>query len=222
MYERIFLPISLPKMKEVSEILLEKNAVRISLDPPFQWTSGILSPVYCDNRLLTGFPEAREKIVLSFVQKIMSDFPETEIVAGVATGSISWAALVAEKMNLPMIFVRGKAKEHGTKKQVEGYCERGKKVLVIEDLLSTGGSSVDAANALIHEVDAKILGVLAIMSWETPALTETRKKCNFPLVSLTDFSELVPLSAEKGVIPLSAVEEILRFRENPEEWRKSC
>lgn len=207
-------------MKKIAEILLEKNAVRISIDPPFQWTSGILSPVYCDNRLLTGFPEARKTIVSAFAQKIRSDFPEAEIIAGVATGSIAWAALVAEEMNLPMIFVRGKAKEHGTKKQVEGYFEMGKKIVIIEDLLSTGGSSSDAADALVRETKSEILGILSIMSWEIPALLETRKKCKFPLVSLTDFTELIPLAAEKGIIPSTAIEQILRFRENPEGWKK--
>ena len=208
-------------MKAIAELLLKIEAVKISLDRPFTWTSGIKSPVYCDNRLITGIVNAREAVVDGFVAGIDELGWQPDVIAGVATGSISWAALVAQKMNLPMIFVRPEPKKHGTKKQVEGLVAKGSKVAIIEDLISTGGSSAKAADALDREVEAEVLGVLAIMCWGMPALAVTKKATGVDFRSLTDFGELIPLAGETGYINANEVKTIMQFQKDPARWGES-
>ena len=205
-------------MKHIAQLLLQYEAVKISLDPPFQWTSGIKSPVYCDNRLLTGIVDARDATVDAFITRMQELDWQPDVIAGVATGSISWAALVAQKMNLPMVFVRPEPKKHGTKKQVEGYITLGATVAIIEDLISTGGSSAKAATALQNEVNADVIGIMAIMCWGVPALEATKKESNVDFRSLTDFTELIPLAAETGYISDDQVETIMQFQKDPATW----
>ncbi|MBI5414380.1 orotate phosphoribosyltransferase [Candidatus Peregrinibacteria bacterium] len=207
-------------MKHIAEILLRRNAVRVSLEPPFQWTSGIISPVYCDNRLMTGYVLEREQIVKAYVQKIDEIGWKPTVIAGTATAAISWAAFVAAEMDLPMVYIRPKPKEHGAKKQIEGYLPENSKVVLVEDLFSTGGSSIASAQAIQHEGKSEILGVIAIMSWELPKCEENFHRENIPFVSLTGFSEIIPLAAERGSVSRDDVEKILEFRTNPENWWK--
>lgn len=201
----------------IAQILLEKKAVRVSLDPPFQWTSGITSPVYCDNRLMTGFVPEREIIVKKFVEKIRSKWNPTAI-AGTATAGISWAAFVAAEMGLPMVYVRPKPKDYGAKKQIEGFLAENSKVVVVEDLFSTGGSSIKSAEAIRNEGKSEVLGIIAIMSWELEIAQQNFAATNIDAVTLTGFSEIIPLAAERGDITGEEAERVLEFRKDPEKW----
>lgn len=205
-------------MKEIAEILINLNAVKVSINPPFTWTSGIKSPVYCDNRILISYPEERTKIVDAFIKRMQAMNLEPDIIAGTATAGIPWAALLAERLNLPMIFVRSQPKEHGTKKQIEGKMDSGSKVLIIEDLISTGGSSIVTAEAIENEGASEVLGVLAIMSWELPKADYNFNNKNIELFTLTGFTELISIAAEKGQISEDQIDTILKFREDPPKW----
>src|SRR6185295_17780745 len=166
------------KMTPIAELLLKHTAVRVSLDPPFEWTSGIVSPVYCDNRLMTGFTEPRQQIVSALVQKIRSSNLKPEVIAGTATAAISWAAFVAAELDLPMVYIRPEPKKHGSKKQIEGYLAVNSKVVLIEDLISTAGSSVKSAAALRDEGQSAVLGIVSIMNWELPQAEAALRAAN--------------------------------------------
>lgn len=206
-------------MPSIAHLLLDHQIVLLSPLDPFTWTSGIKSPVYCDNRLITGIPEAREQVLRAFEEKIANKNIDFDVIAGVATGSISWAAFLAERLGKPMIFVRGKVKGHGTKKQVEGFVEEGKKMLVIEDLFSTGGSSIDAAEALKREKKADVVGIMAIMSWGLPILRENFERAGIPYWSLTNGEELIETAAERGEINAEEKAAVTRFFQNPRDWQ---
>eukprot|EP01120_Amphizonella_sp_Union-15-10_P012212 TRINITY_DN5386_c0_g1_i1.p1 TRINITY_DN5386_c0_g1~~TRINITY_DN5386_c0_g1_i1.p1 ORF type:complete len:171 (+),score=23.48 TRINITY_DN5386_c0_g1_i1:89-601(+) len=152
--------------KDLASLLLKLKAAKISLKPPFTWTSGIKSPVYCDIRLLTGFVKERSQVVQHLVTAIKKRWKEPDVIAGTATAGISWAAFVAMEMQLPMVYVRPQPKGHGMKKMIEGYLEEGKNVVLVEDLFSTGESAIKSANALIQEGKCHVIGVISIMSWE--------------------------------------------------------
>lgn len=151
--------------QHIAQILIEKQAVKLNFEERFTWTSGIQSPIYCDNRLLIGHTDARKAIVDAFVNKISSMYPEVQYVAGTATAGIPWAAFVAWELNIPMVYVRSKPKSHGAGRMVEGYIEPKKNVVVIEDLISTGGSSIKSAHALKNEFNANVLGIMSIFEY---------------------------------------------------------
>lgn len=205
-------------MKEIAEILINLNAVKVSIDPPFAWTSGIKSPVYCDNRILISYPEERNKIIDAFIKIIDKNNLMPDVLAGTATAGIPWAAFLADRLNLPMVFVRSKPKEHGTRKQIEGKIDQNSKVLIVEDLVSTGGSSLLTAEAIQNEGKSEILGVFAITSWELPKADYSFNEKNIELFNLTGFTELIPIAAEKGQISEDQIDIILKFRENPQDW----
>lgn len=201
--------------KEIAESLLKIKAVTVvDENNLFTWVSGIKSPVYCDNRMTISFPEVRERIANGFVDVIKAKFPEVEIIAGTATAGIPHAAWVAQKLNLPMVYVRSSAKEHGKGKQTEGFMPEGSKVVLIEDLLSTGGSSIKACEALTHE-GAEVLGCLAIFSYNFPQVDLAFKEKNIPYATLSDYETLLPIAAEKGYIDSSSLETLLKWRSNP-------
>jgi len=208
-------------MKNIAKILINLNAVQVSINPPFTWTSGIKSPVYCDNRILISHTNERRIIVNAMAQKIEELDLKPSVLAGTATSGIPWAAFLAEKLNLPMVFVRSKPKGHGTKKQIEGEIHPESKVLIIEDLISTGGSSIATADAILNEGQSEVLGVLAIMSWELPKARENFQEANIDQFTLTGFTELIPLSAEMKQISEDDVDTILKFREDPPSWEKT-
>ena len=175
-------------MREIAEKLLEIKAVALSPNEPFTWASGIKSPIYCDNRLTMSFPEVRRAITKGLAEKIKTDFPDVEVIAGTATAGIPHAAWVAEVLDLPMVYIRGKAKDHGKKNQIEGQISEGQKMVVIEDLISTGGSVLEACVAAENE-GAKVLGVAAIFTYELPKGIENFEEANVPFMTLTNYTE---------------------------------
>src|SRR4051812_253722 len=177
-------------MKQIiAEKLLEINAVALRPQDPFTWTSGLRSPIYCDNRLTLSYPEVRREIARGLEKLIGEHFPETEVIAGTATAGIPHAAWVSERMNLPMCYVRSKAKGHGKGNQIEGKVEKGQKVVVIEDLISTGGSVINAVEAL-RAAGCEVLGAVSIFTYELEKGKELLEAAGIKTVALTDFSTL--------------------------------
>ena len=205
--------------KEIAESLLEIKAVSLRPNDPFTWTSGIRSPIYCDNRLTLSYPEIRRKISSGLAQVIAEKFPGTELVAGTATAGIPHAAWVSEVLNLPMCYVRSKAKEHGKGNQIEGKAEKGQKVVVVEDLISTGGSVITAVEAL-REAGCDVLGVVSIFTYQLAKGSERMKEAEITSYSLTDYSTLVEVARDKGYIEASDWDKLMEWRKNPEEWGK--
>ncbi|WNC12764.1 orotate phosphoribosyltransferase [Brevibacillus brevis] len=199
--------------KEIAANLLEIGAVHLRPDQPFTWTSGIKSPIYCDNRITMSHPQVRRQIARSFADTIRAQFPDVEVVAGTATAGIPHAAWVAELLDLPMIYVRDKAKGHGRQNQIEGQLTAGQKVVVVEDLISTGGSSLKAAQAVQAE-GGKVLGVVAIFSYQFPEADALFADAGIPCTTLSQYTALLESAAERGVITAEQ-EKILG------EWRKS-
>lgn len=199
---------------EVAGHLLNIGAVALRPQEPFTWTSGIKSPIYCDNRLTMSYPEVRDLIAESFAAVIRAEYPDAEIIAGTATAGIPHAAFVAQKLGLPMAYIRDKAKGHGKENQIEGLIEAGKKVVVIEDLISTGGSSLKAALA-VADVGAKPLAVLAIFSYELDKAIKAFEDANIALLTLSNYSTLIEVAAERGVIKQEDQALLKSWRENP-------
>jgi orotate phosphoribosyltransferase len=174
----------------INQYLLKIGAVKLSPNDPFTWASGKKSPIYCDNRLTLSYPEVRRLICQSFVDKIKENFKDVEVIAGVATGGIAHGALVAEALGLPMIYVRDKPKGHGRMNLIEGHLEAGKRVVVIEDLISTGGSSLKAVDG-IRESGGNVLGLLAIFTYGFEAAIKAFEAANCPFDTLTNFKSLL-------------------------------
>lgn len=200
------------KPEQIAEQLVEIGALQLSPKDPFTWTSGIKSPIYCDNRMTMSFPTVRTMIVEAFVKKIKEDYSEIEAVSGCATAGIPHAAWIAERLDLPMTYVRGSAKKHGKQNQIEGQIKPGQKVLVVEDLISTGKSSIAAAQA-IEEAGAEVIGVLAIFTYGLASTTEAFEKSGFKFETLTNFDTLVKIMDVNGNITTED-KAILR------EWQK--
>ncbi len=207
--------------EKVAEGLLDIQAVFLRPDEPFTWASGIKSPIYCDNRLILTAPKVRDMVEDALAQKIEMEFPDCQVLMGTATAGIAHAALVGEILDLPMGYVRGSAKDHGRTNRIEGKLEKGAKVVVIEDLISTGGSSVDSVEAL-REAGAEVLGVMSIFTYGMKKSEDRFKEANVKAVSLADLDSLVKVAAETGYIKEEAKERILKFRDNPsdESWMK--
>lgn len=205
-------------MKQIAEKLLEIKAVALSPNEPFTWASGLKSPIYCDNRLTMSFPEVRRAIAKGLADKIKTEFPEVEVIAGTATAGIPHAAWVAELLDLPMVYIRGKAKDHGKKNQIEGQISENQKMVVIEDLISTGGSVIEACEAAKNE-GADVLGVAAIFTYELPKGIENFKSANLPFVTLTNYSELIEVATEKDFIHPSDVVLLQNWKKDPTNWQ---
>lgn len=199
---------------EVAEQLLNIGAVALRPQQPFTWTSGIKSPIYCDNRLTMSYPAVRDLIAESFATLIKENYPDTEIIAGTATAGIPHAAFVAQKLGLPMAYIRAKAKGHGKENQIEGLIEAGKKVIVIEDLISTGGSSLKAALA-VRDAGATPLAVLAIFSYQLDKAVSAFEEASIPLMTLSNYTTLIEVAVERGVIPQEDLSLLKAWRENP-------
>lgn len=185
--------------KEIAASLLEIGAVHLRPEQPFTWTSGIKSPIYCDNRITMSHPSVRRLIARSFAETIRTQYPDAEVVAGTATAGIPHAAWVAEVLDLPMIYVRDKAKGHGRQNQIEGSLSAGQKVVVIEDLISTGGSSLKAAQAVQAE-GGEVLGVVAIFSYQFPDAEALFAEAGIPCTTLSQYTALLEAATERGVI----------------------
>jgi orotate phosphoribosyltransferase len=203
--------------KKIANYLLQIKAIKLQPSNPFTWASGWKSPIYCDNRKTLSFPEVRSYIRDSFSSIVKENYPETELIAGVATGAIAHGALTAEKLGLPFIYVRSEAKGHGLGNQIEGYYEKGQKVVVIEDLISTGGSSLNAVRAL-REAGCDVLGMIAIFTYGFKKAEEgfASEKCT--LSTLSNYNTLVETAVESGYIGQAEVETLKKWRIDPSVW----
>ncbi len=197
--------------------LLQAKAVELRPASPFTWSSGWKSPIYCDNRLILGYPVLREHIVRGFQSIIEQSFPGIDSISGAATGGIAHAAFLADRLHLPMSYVRGSAKSHGRQKQVEGYAVAGSKAVVIEDTLSTGKSAYEAAEALQSE-GITVEAVLSIFSYDFDALKERALKSHIPAYRLVPYDTLIDTAKELGVIRDEDVSLLRRWREAPDSY----
>lgn len=201
----------------IAERLLDINAVALKPNDPFTWTSGLRSPIYCDNRLTLSYPEVRREIASGLQKLILENYPNAEVIAGTATAGIPHAAWVSELMDLPMCYVRSKAKGHGKGNQIEGKVVEGQKVVVVEDLISTGGSVITAVQAL-REAGCDVLGVVSIFTYGLEKGKETFAQEEIKSESLTNFAALVEVAIEKGYISKNDQESLLSWSKNPAEW----
>ena len=204
---------------QVAKALLSVKAVFFRPDEPFTWASGIKSPVYCDNRLTLSAPEARIIVENGLAEIVKREYPEAEILMGTSTAGIAHAAITAHLMGLPMGYVRSGAKDHGRQNRIEGKLEKGQKTVVIEDLISTGGSVIDTVEAL-REAGADVLGVASIFTYGMQKGLDRLAAANVKNVSLTNFDTIAAIAAEEGYIGKSDVERLIAFRNNPsdESW----
>lgn len=210
---------SLSIEQQVSQNLLAIKAVFLSPNEPFTWASGIKSPIYCDNRLTMSFPKVRRLIAKGLAEKIKKQFPEVEVIAGTATAGIPHAAWVAEILDLPMVYIRSKAKDHGKGNQIEGQITPGQKMVVIEDLISTGGSVLEACQAAKRE-GADVLGVAAIFTYELPKGATNFNTAKLPLVTLTNYTTLIQTALEEGYISEADLALLTAWKHDPENWLK--
>lgn len=202
-------------MKQIAEALLQIEAVTLSPTEPYTWSSGLKSPIYCDNRLTLSFPNVRQVIVDGLVKSVNPT--EVDVIAGTATAGIPHGALLADRLGLPFIYVRSSAKGHGKGNQIEGKLEAGARVLVIEDLLSTGMSSIDASLA-IREAGGHVTGIQAIFSYGLPVLEKNLADANLSATSLTTFSELIEVAESTGVLNRSELDSLRDWQEDPRAW----
>lgn len=203
--------------KQVAEYLLQIKAIKLEPTNPFTWASGWKSPIYCDNRKTLSFPEVRTYIKKAFAEVVKEKYPEVEVIAGVATGAIAQGALVAEEMNKPMVYIRSSAKAHGMTNMIEGDIKPGQKVVVIEDLISTGGSSLKAVNAL-REAGCEVLGMVAIFTYgfQTAADNFTNAECK--LDTLSDYNIMIDRAQEIGYVKAEDVDQLKEWRKDPASW----
>ena len=202
--------------KQVARELLKIKAVKLSPQTPFTWASGILSPIYCDNRIVLSHPSARDVVKNAFVE--MAQTFDFEVVAGVATAGIPHGALLADAIGKPFIYVRDKAKGHGRQNQIEGEVHAGQKILVIEDLISTGGSSIKAIHAL-KEIDCEVVGTLAIFSYLFQEATDVFQAENVPLATLSNYDALLEEAVSLNYIDENDLETLRNWRKNPKIWK---
>ena len=203
----------------IAEKLLEINAVALKPQEPFTWTSGLRSPIYCDNRLTLSFPAVRRKIAAGLQKLILENFSEAEVIAGTATAGIPHAAWVSELMNLPMCYVRSKAKGHGKGNQIEGKVVSGQKVVVVEDLISTGGSVITAVQAL-REAGCEVLGVVSIFTYGLEKGKELLQENGINSISLTDFATLIDVAILNGKVTAEDQKSLLLWSKDPATWSK--
>jgi orotate phosphoribosyltransferase len=204
--------------REVAKMLLNINAIKLNVENPFTWASGWKSPIYCDNRLSLSYPEVRKFIKEKIVANINANFPGTESIAGVATAGIPQGALVADALELPFVYVRSKPKGHGMENMIEGKITPGQKVVVIEDLISTGGSSIKAVDALV-DVGFEVLGMLSIFTYGFAIANENFRAKDLRLISLSNYEQLIDAALTLNYISPAQVNHLKKWRENPGEWR---
>ncbi|MBN2960808.1 MAG: orotate phosphoribosyltransferase [Streptococcus gordonii] len=203
--------------KEIARDLLKIKAVYLKPEEPFTWASGIKSPIYTDNRVTLAYPETRTLIEDGFVEKIRAEFPDVEVIAGTATAGIPHGAIIADKMNLPFAYIRSKPKDHGAGNQIEGRVAPGQKMVVIEDLISTGGSVLDAIAAAKRE-GADVIGAAAIFTYELPKAEKNFNDAGVKLLTLSNYTELIHLAEQEGYINAEGLALLKRFKEDQENW----
>ena len=203
---------------QIASDLLDIQAVYLKPNDPFTWASGIKSPIYTDNRVTLAYPETRTLIENGFVEKIKEAFPEVEVIAGTATAGNPHGAIIADEMDLPFAYIRSKPKDHGAGNQIEGRVTKGQKMVVVEDLISTGGSVLDAVAAAERE-GADVIGVVAIFTYELPKAAENFAKAGVKLVTLSNYTELIKVAKVQGYISEEDLDLLHKFKENQETWR---
>lgn len=208
------------ELKElIAKDLLKIKAVFFRPEEPFTWASGIKSPVYCDNRLTLTAPEVRTDVEKGLAQLVKENYPDAEVLMGTSTAGIAHAAITAHLLDMPMGYVRSGAKDHGRQNQIEGRLEKGQKVVVVEDLISTGGSVIEVVNVL-REAGADVLGVVSIFTYGMQKGLDKLKEANVKNVSLTDFDHIAEVAAQEGYIKPEDIKRLIAFRNNPsdESW----
>lgn len=207
------------KALKVAEFLLQCKAIKLSPMKPFTWASGINSPIYCDNRVTLSFPQIRTFLRQSYAESLVEHFGKPDVIAGVATGGIAQGALVAQELGIPFIYVRSGAKAHGMGNQVEGYFEEGQKVVVIEDLISTGGSSLKAIEAL-REAKLEVKGLVAIFTYGFDMAHKNFAEAECPYITLTNYDTMLKKALESNLISNKELASLQEWRQNPTEWKK--
>lgn len=205
--------------KVVAEKLLQINAIKLSPNQPFTWASGWKSPIYCDNRKVLAFPYIREFIKSELCNVIFQEFQDAEVLAGVATAGIAWGAMAADQLKLPYCYVRPKPKEHGLGNQIEGALEKGQKVVVIEDLISTGKSSLQVVEVL-QKADVEVIGMVSIFTYGFDVAQQAFDAAQIPLRPLTNYPTLIELAIEKGLISAEQQDILLQWQKDPSNWMK--
>ncbi|MBQ5995076.1 MAG: orotate phosphoribosyltransferase [Clostridia bacterium] len=200
----------------IAKDLLKIKAVFFRPEEPFTWASGIKSPVYCDNRLTLTAPEVRNDVENALAQTIRENYPEAEVLMGTSTAGIAHAAITAHIMGLPMGYVRSGAKDHGRQNQIEGKLEKGQKVVVVEDLISTGGSVIEVVNVL-RDAGAEVLGIVSIFTYGMKKGLDRLAEANVKNISLTDFDEIAKVAADEGYIKTEDINRLIKFRNNPQD-----
>jgi orotate phosphoribosyltransferase len=203
---------------KVAELLLKTKAVRLQPDQPFTWASGWKSPIYCDNRITLSFPEVRTHIRQGYAQTILDNFGKPDVIAGVATGGIAQGALIAQELGLPFIYVRPKPKEHGLGNQIEGFYEAGQKAVVVEDLISTGKSSLQVVDVL-RQNNIEVIGMVSIFQYGFETAATAFKQAGVPCQSLTSYPVLVEMAIQKGLIPASQQSILIDWSTDPANWK---
>lgn len=203
----------------VAEKLLQINAVKLSPQNPFTWASGWKSPIYCDNRKILSYPHIRDFIKSEMTNAVFTEFPDAEVIAGVATAGIPHGALIADLLSLPFIYVRSKPKEHGMGNQIEGVLNAGQKIVVIEDLISTGKSSMEAVVAL-QAAGGEVIGLTSVFTYGFPLAEKVFADANIKTISLSNYNALVELALQKNIVTESEVDLLKQWREDPSVWGK--
>ncbi len=204
--------------KAVAEKLVQINAVKLSPQQPFTWASGWKSPIYCDNRRVLSFPFIRDFIKSEMCNVVFEQFPQAEILAGVATAGLPWGAMAADQLKLPFIYVRPKPKEHGLGNQIEGFYEKDQKVLVIEDLISTGKSSLEVVEVL-RKAGVEVVGMVSIFTYNFDVAAKAFAEAGVKYQSLTNYAALIELAVEKGIVTPGEQNTLLNWRQDPSNWK---
>jgi orotate phosphoribosyltransferase len=206
------------RQQEIAKILLNNKAVTLSTNPPYTWASGIKAPIYCDNRLLISFPDDRKKIIDGFKELISEHKLRFDVIGGTAMAAVPWAAFLAYEIEKPMVYIRPEPKDHGKGKQVEGFMQKGARILIVEDLISTGGSSLKSRAACQREYDAQVIGVIAIFSYEMEKAKQAFAEASFPFYTLSNFSSLIDVATQSDYLKLKDKENVLKWSADPENW----
>lgn len=202
---------------DIAQKLIEIKAIRLSPEKPFTWASGWKSPIYCDNRKILSYPDVRNYVTDRFVDIIKEKYPDVEAIAGVATGAIAIGALAADRLSLPFVYIRSSAKAHGLENKIEGALNQSAKVVVIEDLISTGKSSLNAVKAL-NDYGAQVLGMVAIFTYGFPVAEDNFRNFNCSLITLSNYQQLLNLALETKYIEKKDLDKLKEWRQAPDKW----
>ena len=204
--------------KAVAERLLQAQAIRLNPHQPFTWSSGWTSPIYCDNRKVLGYPYIRDFIKSELCNVVFARFPEAALIAGVATAGIPWGAMIADQLKLPYVYVRSKPKEHGLGQQIEGHYEPDRSVVVIEDLISTGKSSLQVVEVL-RQAGLDVIGLVSIFNYDFPLARAAFQQAGVPYLSLSDYPTLISLALDKKLVNPEEEAALLKWSEDPAGWK---